>query len=180
MNEIAMATYNDHEFIEIMEMLEKRLNDKGKHWRHVLKALTVLDFSVHAGSENVVNYARDNLYIIKTLQEFQYRDETGIDHGTAVRHKAKDLFMLLSDVSRIQEQRRKARGMAARLNMHTGAMVVSKDRGRTNSLSSQSSTRSRSRPGLEEEEQIRRAIEESKKTAKIEAARRRPTKAITY
>lgn len=40
----------------LQEMLDKRLNDKGKNWRHVFKALTVLDYILHAGSENVVLY----------------------------------------------------------------------------------------------------------------------------
>ena len=77
-----------------MELLDKRLNDKGKNWRHVFKvyrtlfswslilttvlqSLTVLDYCLHAGSENVVIYFRDNLYLIKTLKEFQYVDEEG-------------------------------------------------------------------------------------------------------
>lgn len=60
-------------------MLDKRLNDKGKNWRHVFKvsltsriwsytdsqALTLLDYCLHAGSENVVIYFKDNIYIIK-------------------------------------------------------------------------------------------------------------------
>ena len=57
MNEIAQMTYNQYvvifyrialkslihvcchrnDFVEIMEMLDKRLNDKGKNWRHVFK-----------------------------------------------------------------------------------------------------------------------------------------------
>jgi hypothetical protein len=56
MNEIAQMTYNQcvvaipargqwtltstfyrNDFVEIMEMLDKRLNDKGKNWRHVFK-----------------------------------------------------------------------------------------------------------------------------------------------
>ena len=37
MNEIAQMTYSQNEFIEVMEMLDKRLNDKGKNWRHVFK-----------------------------------------------------------------------------------------------------------------------------------------------
>jgi hypothetical protein len=44
------------DFVEIMEMLDKRLNDKGKNWRHVFKSLTLLDYLLHAGSENVVHY----------------------------------------------------------------------------------------------------------------------------
>ena len=77
MNEIAQCTYNQlsclivftehylsqesinrQDFIEIIEMLDKRLNDKGKNWRHVYKALTLLDYLLHAGSENVVRYFR--------------------------------------------------------------------------------------------------------------------------
>jgi len=62
-------------------MLDKRLNDKGKNWRHVLKALKVLDYCLHEGSEHVVVWAKDNIYIIKTLREFQYIDEDGRDQG---------------------------------------------------------------------------------------------------
>jgi len=62
-------------------MLDKRLNDKGKNWRHVLKALKVLDYALHEGSELVVTWAHKNIYIIKTLREFQYIDEDGRDVG---------------------------------------------------------------------------------------------------
>lgn len=75
-------------------MLDKRLNDKGKNWRHVLKALKVLDYALHEGSEHVVVWAKDNMYIIKTLREFQFIDEEGRDqglnstlwHGAVYRH----------------------------------------------------------------------------------------------
>lgn len=69
------------DFYEIMDMLDKRLNDKGKNWRHVLKSLKVLDYCLHEGSEMVVTWARKNVYIIKTLREFQYIDEDGADVG---------------------------------------------------------------------------------------------------
>jgi epsin len=64
-----------------MDMLDKRLNDKGKNWRHVLKSLKVLDYCLHEGSELVVTWARKNIYIIKTLREFMYTDEDGKDVG---------------------------------------------------------------------------------------------------
>lgn len=76
---------NDHvspsDFYEIVDMLDKRLNDKGKNWRHVLKSLKVLDYCLHEGSELVVTWARKNVYIIKTLREFQYIDDEGRDVG---------------------------------------------------------------------------------------------------
>jgi len=76
------ATFpSSSEFYEIMDMIDKRLNDKGKNWRHVLKALKVLDYSLHEGSELVVTWAKQNLFVIKTLREFQYIDEDGMDVG---------------------------------------------------------------------------------------------------
>ena len=68
-------------FYEIMDILDKRLNDKGKNWRHVLKSLKVLDYCLHEGSEHVVTWSRKNIYIIKTLREFQHIDEDGKDVG---------------------------------------------------------------------------------------------------
>lgn len=75
------SEYRSNEFYEIMDMLDKRLNDKGKNWRHVLKALKVLDYCLHEGSELVVTWSHKNLFIIKTLREFQYIDEDGRDVG---------------------------------------------------------------------------------------------------
>ena len=77
----ALGLYSPNDFYEIMDMLDKRLNDKGKNWRHVLKSLKVLDYCLHEGSELVVTWARKNIYIIKTLREFQYIDEDGRDVG---------------------------------------------------------------------------------------------------
>ncbi|TFY73771.1 hypothetical protein EWM64_g10241 [Hericium alpestre] len=111
MNEVAQMSYNQNDFVEIMEMLDKRLNDKGKNWRHVFKSLTVLDYLLHAGSENVVIYFRDNIYIIKTLKEFQYVDEYGKDQGANVRQKAKDITNLLTDENRLRQERRSRASM---------------------------------------------------------------------
>lgn len=62
-------------------MLDKRMNDKGKNWRHVLKSLKVLDYCLHEGSELVVTWARKNVFLVKTLREFQYIDDDGKDVG---------------------------------------------------------------------------------------------------
>jgi len=64
-----------------MDMLDKRLNDKGKNWRHVLKSLKVLDYCLHEGSELCVTWARKNIYVIRTLREFVYVDEDDRDVG---------------------------------------------------------------------------------------------------
>ena len=76
-----MIESSSTDFYEIMDMLDKRLNDKGKNWRHVLKSLKVLDYCLHEGSELVVTWARKNVYVIKTLREFQHIDDDGRDVG---------------------------------------------------------------------------------------------------
>lgn len=105
MQEIAAGTYNSREFTEIMDMLDKRLNDSGKNWRHVYKALIVLDYLLHCGSEQVVAYTRENIHIIKTLKEFQYIDDNGRDQGANVRNKVKEVTALLADENRLREER---------------------------------------------------------------------------
>ncbi|PFH47050.1 hypothetical protein AMATHDRAFT_68507 [Amanita thiersii Skay4041] len=177
MNEIAQLTYNQNDFVEIMEMLDKRLNDKGKNWRHVFKSLTVLDYCLHQGSENVVIYFRDNLYIIKTLKEFQYIDEDGKDQGANVRQKAKDITALLQDEARLREARRARASMRDRMIRGTGGDLGQDEFGgeyedeNRSRRHGPSSSLAGKRPNRDEEE-LKRAIEESKKSLAAEQLRR--------
>lgn len=117
MSEIARMTFDTStDFFEIMDMLDKRLNDKGKNWRHVLKALKVLDYCLHEGSEHVVVWAKDNIYIIKTLREFQYIDEDGKDQGMNVRVSAKELTSLLLDDERLRNERKDRKSWKSRVS----------------------------------------------------------------
>lgn len=94
MADIARITYNSStDFYEVMDMLDKRLNDKGKNWRHVLKSLKVLDYCLHEGSELVVTWGRKNIYIIKTLREFIYLDEEGRDVGASSMLEARTIIV---------------------------------------------------------------------------------------
>ncbi|KAG0063989.1 hypothetical protein BGZ89_009468 [Linnemannia elongata] len=158
MNELAHATFNQQAFLEIMEILDKRMNDKGKNWRHVFKALTVLDYLLHVGSENVVRYARDNLYIVKTLKEFQFIDEDGKDQGSNVRQKAKDITALLTDEARLKEERR------TRSAMHDRMSGRAPGEGRNNY---NATTPTYERPGAgDDDRDLQRALEESRRMAR--------------
>ncbi|KAK9374570.1 uncharacterized protein V1513DRAFT_445293 [Lipomyces chichibuensis] len=115
MEEIAQFTLNSDTLFDVMDMLDKRLNDKGKNWRHVMKALLVLDYCLHVGSEEVVRWSKDNIYIVKTLREFQYIDEENKDQGMSVRTKAKEITALLQDDERIRSERANRHLMRDRL-----------------------------------------------------------------
>ncbi|XP_032833486.1 uncharacterized protein LOC116956126 isoform X2 [Petromyzon marinus] len=105
MSEIADLSYNVIAFPEIMSMVWKRLNDHGKNWRHVYKALTLLDYLVKTGSERVAQQCRENIFAIQTLKDFQYVDRDGKDQGVNVRERAKHLVGLLKDDDRLRSER---------------------------------------------------------------------------
>ncbi|XP_055982993.1 epsin-3 [Sorex fumeus] len=105
MSEIADLTFNTVAFAEVMGMLWRRLNDSGKNWRHVYKALTLLDYLLKTGSERVAQQCRENLYTIQTLKDFQHIDRDGKDQGVNVREKVKQVMALLKDEERLRQER---------------------------------------------------------------------------
>jgi len=107
MSEIADLTYNVVAFTEIMQMIWKRLNDHGKNWRHVYKALVLLEYLIKTGSEKVAQQCKENIYAIQTLKDFQYLDDNK-DQGINVREKAKSLVALLKDDERLRNERVRA------------------------------------------------------------------------
>uniref|UniRef100_A0A1A8G5H6 Epsin 3 n=1 Tax=Nothobranchius korthausae TaxID=1143690 RepID=A0A1A8G5H6_9TELE len=108
MSEIADLTFNVVAFAEVMGMVWKRLNDSGKNWRHVYKALTLLDYLLKTGSERVAQQCRENAFTIQTLRDFQYVDRDGRDQGSNVREKARQLVCLLRDEDRLRQERSQA------------------------------------------------------------------------
>ncbi|XP_042620788.1 epsin-3-like isoform X1 [Cyprinus carpio] len=108
MSEIAELTFSVVAFSEVMAMVWKRLNDHGKNWRHVYKALTLLDYLAKTGSERVAQQCRENAFTIQTLRDFQYVDRDGRDQGVNVREKAKQLVALLRDEERLRQERAQA------------------------------------------------------------------------
>ncbi|CAG9824147.1 unnamed protein product [Phaedon cochleariae] len=107
MAEIADLTYNVVAFSEIMQMVWKRLNDHGRNWRHVYKALMLLEYLIKTGSEKVGQQCKENIFAIQTLKDFQYLEE-GKDQGQNVREKAKQLVNLLKDDERLKNERARA------------------------------------------------------------------------
>lgn len=145
MAEIADLTYNTVAMAEIMKMIWKRLNDHGKNWRHVYKALVstsliscairpsllllppnilnlqiVLEYLIRTGSERVAEQCKQNIFAIQTLNEFQYIEE-GKDQGVNVREKAKLLVGLLRDDERLKNERAKALKARERFAQHPSA-----------------------------------------------------------
>ncbi|XP_077940249.1 epsin-2 isoform X3 [Gasterosteus aculeatus] len=130
MSEVADLTYNVVAFSEIMSMIWKRLNDHGKNWRHVYKALTLLDYLIKTGSERVALQCKENIFAIQTLKDFQYIDRDGKDQGINVREKSKQLVVLLKDDERLKGERSQALKTKERMaQVSTGSGQVGFGRG---------------------------------------------------
>ena len=138
----------------------------------------MLDYLLHSGSENVILYCEDNLYVIKTLREFQYVDDYGRDQGANVRQKAKDITNLLLDRRRLfQERTARARmrdRMLGRPSIDTDEDDEDDDGEDGDGLARYRRPRAQNAENgvdrqrqrqHEEEENLRKAIEESKKSA---------------
>jgi epsin len=113
MREIAKATHSYANFPLIMNVIWKRLTEEVQYWRQPYKALTLLDFLVKMGSEQVIREARVHVMEIQSLVEYQRIDSEG-DQGSGVRDKSKALIELIHDDARIKEEREKARQNAAK------------------------------------------------------------------
>ncbi|XP_044036276.1 epsin-3 isoform X2 [Siniperca chuatsi] len=122
MSEIADLTFNVVAFTEVMGMIWKRLNDHGKNWRHVYKALTLLDYLIKTGSDRVAHECRENIYTIQTLRDFQYMDRDGRDQGVNVREKAKHLVALLRDEEKLKKERSQAMKTKTRMTGVTSSL----------------------------------------------------------
>jgi epsin len=88
MAEIARASRDRDDLPLIMKTLWGRLEHKEEEWRHVYKALAIMEFLIAQGAEAVVRELRSNLREIKRLESFQYKEPSGRDQGVNVRQRS--------------------------------------------------------------------------------------------
>ncbi|XP_048435865.1 clathrin interactor EPSIN 1 [Pyrus x bretschneideri] len=106
--EIAQATKKFSECQMVMNVLWTRLSETGKDWRHVYKALAVIEYLVSHGSERAVDDIIEHTFQISSLSSFEYVEPSGKDNGINVRKKAETIVALLNNKDKIQEVRNKA------------------------------------------------------------------------
>lgn len=79
--ELARRTYTHMGLVELMSVLDRRLNDRTRQWRYAYRSLYVVQRLLVAESQPVAEYFHKNVYLIKTLREFYLVDEAGRDQG---------------------------------------------------------------------------------------------------
>lgn len=102
-------------------MIYHRFTEKtAEQWRQIYKALQLLEFLIKNGSERVIDDARSHLSLLKMLRQFHFIDANGKDQGINVRNRSKELTDLLSDVEKIRQERKKARGNRTKYGGYEG------------------------------------------------------------
>jgi len=92
----------------IMNALRQRLGDTGANWRHVYKALAVIEYLLANGTERAVDEITDNSSEIAKLTSFEYMESNGKDAGLNVRKKAETVLSIVDDRDKLQQVREKA------------------------------------------------------------------------
>ncbi|KAJ9537194.1 hypothetical protein OSB04_029927 [Centaurea solstitialis] len=106
--EIAQATKKFSECQMVMNVLWTRLTETDRNWRHVYKALSVIEYLVANGSERAVDDIIEHTFQISSLSCFEYVEPNGKDSGINVRKKVESIVSLLNDKDKIQAARNKA------------------------------------------------------------------------
>ncbi|WVZ68896.1 hypothetical protein U9M48_017774 [Paspalum notatum var. saurae] len=106
--DIARATKRLGESAMITSVLWQRLGDTGANWRHVYKALAVIEYLLANGTERVVDEIIDNSSQIAKLTSFEYVEPNGKDVGLSVRKKAENVLAIVDDREKLQQVREKA------------------------------------------------------------------------
>lgn len=148
-----------------MNALMKRLSEPGRLWRHVYKALLVIDYMLKNGSTEVAQFCREvcpsslfspsflvhadrfqtpqHIIEIQTLTHFQHVDETDQkDQGINVRERAKVVLELLHDQEKLADERKRARAARSKyvgVSNEDADMLRRQHRGTTTTTSSSSS-----------------------------------------
>lgn len=131
----------------------------------LFQALVVLDYLILHASESVVLWSKDNIYVIKTLREFQYIDDDGRDQGSSIRARAKSLTDILQDDDRLRHER-----LARKNGRRRGSLRRSYREDEDDIRSRRGRSRAGSRP---DDDEMQRALSESRRTAEEEERRRR-------
>ncbi|CAO2178348.1 unnamed protein product [Urochloa humidicola] len=106
--DIARATKRYDECSMIMNVLWQRLGNTGANWRHVYKALAVIEYLLANGTERAVDDIIDNNSQIAKLVSFEYVEPNGKDVGLNVRKKAENVLAIVDDREKLQQVREKA------------------------------------------------------------------------
>lgn len=114
MNEISILTYSPKTLKEIVQVIKKRLHNfigfhDNKKLTHkncimVLKTVTLISYLLNNGSNQFVEWLKNNQTVFKTLQLF-YKDDQDANLCDQIRNISTDIYGLLQDDDLLENRR---------------------------------------------------------------------------
>ncbi|KAJ3670936.1 hypothetical protein LUZ60_008362 [Juncus effusus] len=108
LSEIAEASKKYVDCEMVMKVIWQRLGDKNSNWRHLYKALAVIEYLIANGSERTIADIYDNISQISALERYEHVEPNLKDVGLNVRRKAEIILSILDDREKLQQVREKA------------------------------------------------------------------------
>lgn len=108
LHEIALSSQSYSDRQKIMIKVWEKLASVGDRWRRILKTLSLLEFLIKNGAEQVMGEVQSEQTKVKALLNFKQMED-GQDRGNAVREKAKFILEMVDDKKLYREERDKAK-----------------------------------------------------------------------
>lgn len=106
LNELSILSSSSSKSLKsITTVLGKRINDKNRNWRHILKSLTVIEYLLISGSLEFVYWIQNHKYLVNTLVEFTFDDNKSIE--IQIRNKSRSILKLINNEELLLEKRSK-------------------------------------------------------------------------
>eukprot|EP01015_Nassula_variabilis_P036135 TRINITY_DN924_c0_g1_i6.p1 TRINITY_DN924_c0_g1~~TRINITY_DN924_c0_g1_i6.p1 ORF type:complete len:672 (+),score=132.04 TRINITY_DN924_c0_g1_i6:584-2599(+) len=97
-----------------MKYIWKRLSQKDKQWRRILKTLNLVEYLLKNGSPRCLHEFKDEIYTLRSFQDY-YLIEGEFDRGASIKERAKVVIDLLSDQQKLDREREQQRSLKGRL-----------------------------------------------------------------
>jgi epsin len=104
LHSVAELTFQPMDYPKVMEAVWGSLRAPRQEWRRIQRSLLLSDILMKFGSSRCVQELRDYLDRFRPLQEFRYTDED-IERGAIIREKSRYLVEILSDFTKIEQER---------------------------------------------------------------------------
>uniref|UniRef100_A0AC34GRN8 ENTH domain-containing protein n=1 Tax=Panagrolaimus sp. ES5 TaxID=591445 RepID=A0AC34GRN8_9BILA len=109
LSEIAEDTKDEKLFYQIMQLIWERFEEDRKQWRHIYKALYLLEYLLKAGDDRVRQYCNTKNWIEKIIKLRNFKHiENGIDRGLAIDERIDSIFNILQNVEVLQRERQRS------------------------------------------------------------------------
>ncbi|KAL4914541.1 hypothetical protein BDW62DRAFT_190302 [Aspergillus aurantiobrunneus] len=118
---LALSARSDHQFYEIVDVIDQRLRDRGGNGKCALNALRVLEYCLHEGGGDLfVVWAAKSIDVIRPLCEFRSTANGGPrDVGADVRLIARGMVPLVLGMDKARHERVQREKLDEELRLET-------------------------------------------------------------